>query len=551
MIAAQLDNISIGFGAEPIFEGLSWQIHDDRKVGLVGANGSGKSTLLKLIAGVLTCDQGAIMRRKGLTIGYLAQEPLLDPNNTLWDEVQSASTELAYLEAELTRVEAKLADPQVYGDAKNLTRALELQAKLLKEYTRLGGPSYTGLVRSTLIDLGFAEVNFQLPVTVLSGGEKKLVGLAKLLVTKPNLLLLDEPDNHLDLEGKARLEKIIRTYQGGVVIVSHDRYLLDLVVEDIAEMENGTLTPFTGGYSEYAFEKETHRLRQQQLFQAQQKEINRLEQAAKRLLTWGKVFDNEKFSKRGMNILNRLERMERIDKPFEQRAMRLALKGARSGEKVIEIEHLAKAFPHPADEEKDVEATILAGVDLLIRRGERIGLVGPNGAGKSLLFRLILGQESPSAGEIKIGPSIKVGYYAQQHETLEVHRSLIDNVRNAARFTEEAAVAFLQRFLFTYAQARAPVSHLSGGERSRLQMALLMLAQPNLLLLDEPTNNLDIASIEALEGALDDFEGAVFVISHDRYFLDRVVQRVVELDQGLTQEYLGNYSDYMSKKGAQ
>ena len=546
MISVQIDDISIGFGGEPIIDGLDWQIHDDRIVGLVGANGSGKSTLLKLVAGHLTCDRGTIVRRKGLTIGYLTQEPQFNLHKTLWEEACAASRELAALEAELTRIEARLADPQVYGVEKTLERVLAQQARLLEDYDRLGGPSYEGLVRSTLIDLGFIEADFNLPAGVLSGGQKKLLGLARLLVTRPDLLLLDEPDNHLDLEGKARLEKIIRTYRGAVVIVSHDRYLLDMVVDEIAELENGRLMFFSGSYSEYAFEKELFRQRQQQLFQAQQKEINRLEQAARRLLTWGKVFDNEKFSKRGMNILNRLERMERVNKPAEQRAMRLALRGPRSGDKVVETIGLTKVFRQHAD--GGVKTTVLAGVDLLVRRGERIGLVGPNGAGKSLLFRLVLGQETPSAGEIKIGPSIKIGYYAQQHETLEVQRTLLENVRNNIPLSEESAVAFLQRFLFTYEQARGPVGNLSGGERSRLQMALLMLAQPNLLLLDEPTNNLDITSIEALEGALEEFEGAVLVISHDRYFLDRVVTRVVELEQGISAQYEGNYSDYMSKR---
>ncbi len=541
MITIQIENITIGFGAEPVFENLSWQIHDDRTVGLVGPNGCGKSTLLKIIEGRLVCDRGSVVRRKGLTIGYLAQEPLLDAQKSVWQEAHAASQRLNQLELDLNHIEAALADPQVYMDEKRLTRTLEKQSVLLEEYTRLGGPGYDGLVRSTLIDLGFDENDFCLPISVLSGGQKKLVGLARLLITKPDLILLDEPDNHLDMEGKARLEKVIRAYNGAVVLVSHDRFLLDLVVDEIAELENGLLTFFNGNYSEYSFEKEAQRLRQQQLFQVQQKEIHRLEQAANRLLTWGKVFDNEKFSKRGMNILKRLENIERIDKPYERRAMRLELKSARSGEKVLEINDLSKVFTH--------EKAVLTGLDLLLWRGERVGLVGPNGAGKSLLFRMILGQETPSTGEIKIGPSIRVGYYAQQHETLDPQRSLIENVRKAGRFTEESAVAFLLRFLFTYEQARGPVSNLSGGERSRLQLALLMLVQPNLLLLDEPTNNLDIASIEVLEGALEDFEGSLLVISHDRYFLDRVVERVVEIEQGSNHEYLGNYSDYCLAKG--
>lgn len=543
MIAIQIEDLTIGFGAEPVFSDLCLQLHDDRTVGLVGANGSGKSTLLKLIGDMLQPDDGSIIRRKGLSLGYLAQEPLLNHNHTVWQEAFSSSGRLAELEEALARVEEELGDPAVYGDEKLLARALDRQTRLLDEFTSLGGLSYTGLVRSTLLDLGFSEPDFHLAVSSLSGGQKKLLGLARLLLVRPDFLLLDEPDNHLDLEGKALLEKVVRGYTGGVVIVSHDRYLLDLVVDEIIELENGRLETFTGGYSEYAYEKEMRRARQQQMFQAQQKEIHRLEQAAARLMTWGKVFDNEKFSKRGKNIMARLEHMDRVDRPYQRGAMKLEIQGARSGDKALEITGLSKVFTTAGQ-----ERAILSDVDMLVMRGERVGLVGQNGAGKSLLFRMILGQVEPTRGLIKIGSSIRLGYYAQQHETLDPARTLIENVRNAGRFTEETAVAFLLRFLFTYEQARGPVHNLSGGERSRLQLALLMLSQPNLLLLDEPTNNLDIASIEVLESALEDFNGSVLVISHDRYFLDRVVQRVVELERTST-EYPGNYSDYIQQKG--
>ena len=544
MIAVNLDRVSVTYVSEPVFQNLAWEIHDDRCVGLIGPNGCGKSTLLRLIAGELASDTGFTVRRQGLTIGYLRQEPRLEPGRTVWEETLAASTELARVEAELARIEARLADPGVYGDEKVLTRVLDRQARLLDEYTRLGGPGYEGRVRSTLRCLGFTDADINLPVEALSGGQKKLAGLARLLVTQPDLLLLDEPDNHLDLKGKTFLERFIRGYKGAVIIVSHDRYLLDLVADEIVELEDGRLMHYPGNYSEYAFEKQMRLLRQQQLYQAQQKEITRLEQSARRLLTWGKVYDNEKFSRRGRNILKRLEKMERIERPvLERKRLGLELNGWRGSNKVLEIVDLDKVFPRQPD-----EAISLAGLNLLLWRGERVGMVGPNGAGKSLLFRLILGQETPSGGEIKIGPSVKVGYYAQEHETLDYARTLIDTVRQAAKLSEEGAVRFLGRFLFGYEQARGLVAKLSGGERSRLQMALLMLSDANFLLLDEPTNNLDIPSAEVLENALADFEGTVFVISHDRYLLDRVVNRIVELDGGLLTEYLGGYSDYQTVK---
>ncbi len=546
MIAVTLDRVTFTYIAEPIFEALSWQIHDDRCVGLIGPNGCGKSTLLRLIADELCQDAGLIVRRDGLKIGHLSQEPRLTPGHTVWQEGLSASTELARVEADLARVEAKLADPVVYGDEKKLSKALEQQARLVEAYTHLGGPGYERRVRTTLLGLGFTEADLTLPLEVLSGGQKKLVGLAKLLITQPDVLLLDEPDNHLDLEGKAFLERFIRNYEGAVILVSHDRYMLDLIVDEIVELEQGRLTHYPGNYSEYAFEKQARLMQQQQQYQAQQKEITRLEQAAKRLMTWGKVYDNEKFARRGRNILKRLDKIERVEKPLlERKRMGLELRGWRGSEKVLEITDLDKIFSGPTPQD---ETIILAGLDMLIWRTERVGLVGPNGAGKSLLFRLILGQEPPSGGQIRIGPSVQVGYYAQEHETLDYERTLIDTVRRAGTLSESNAMRFLSRFLFSYEQAQDVIAKLSGGERSRLQLALLMLSNANFLLLDEPTNNLDIASAEVLEDALAEFKGTVLIISHDRYFLDRVVDRIVELDQGTLNEYIGGYSDYQAAK---
>lgn len=547
MIAINLDKVSLTFLIEPLFTELSWEIHDDRSVGLIGPNGAGKSSVLKLLVGEISSDSGYVNRRKGLSIGYLHQEPRLNHENTVLQETLGASSELIQVEDELNQIENLLSDPKVYGDEKALSRTLTKQAGLLEEYSRLGGPSYQNRVRSTLISLGFSQSDLDLPVTILSGGQKKLVGLAKLLITEPDLLLLDEPDNHLDLEGKKFLERTIRDYKGGVIIVSHDRYLLDLVVDEIVELEDGRLTRYPGNYSEYAYDKQLRLLRHEQLFKAQQKEITRLEQAAKRLLTWGKVYDNEKFIRRGRNILKRLDKIERIDQPvLERKRMGLELAGWRGSNKVLEINNLKKVFP-PGDGSHEGKS-MFAGLDLLIWRGERVGLVGPNGAGKSLLFRMILAQEPATRGEIIIGPSVETGYYAQEHDTLDYERTLIDTVRYATACSESDAVAILGRFLFTYDQASEPVASLSGGERSRLQMLLLTLSGPNFLLLDEPTNNLDITSAEVLENALDDFDGTLLVISHDRYFLDRVVTRIVELQDGVLKEFIGNYNDYQEAK---
>ena len=547
MIAVNLDKVSVTYIAEPVFKDLSWEIHDDRVAGLIGPNGCGKSTLLKLILGELSSDGGFISRQPDLSVGYLPQEPDLDPENTIWEEVLASNQALIEIEKGLAQIETRLADPEIYGNERKLANTIDRQARLLEEFTVLGGPGYEGHVRAILRNLGFAEIDFSLPIAVLSGGQKKLVGLAKLLIGQPNMLLLDEPDNHLDLVGKDFLANFIRNYPGCVVIVSHDRYLLDLVVDEIVELEDGRLEVYPGNYSEYAFEKQTRLLRQQQMFQAQQKEITRLEQSAKRLLTWGKVYDNVKFIRRGQNILKRLERIERIDRPvLERKRMGLELSGWRGSDKVLEIIDLEKAFP--ADN-ADAEKVIFTGLQAILWRGQRVGLVGPNGVGKSLLFRLILEQEPASGGRINLGPSVKIGYYAQEHQTLDYTATLIDTIRHASPLSESRAVAFLGRFLFSYEQMRGPVSNLSGGERSRLQMALLMLSGANFLLLDEPTNNLDIPSAEVLEEALNDFEGSVLVISHDRYFLDRVADHIWDLEEIGLGEYTGNYSDYQEQKG--
>lgn len=545
MIAVHLDKVSYSYISEPVFQNLSWEIHDDQIVGLVGPNGCGKSTLLKLITGDLNSDTGFITRKSNLTIGFLTQEPDLDLKNTVWEEVTSAHNELVRVESEINQIEFNLSQPAIYNNERKLTQSLDEHARLLDLFTELGGPGFDGQVKSILRQLGFKDSEFSLSIDVLSGGQKKLVGLAKLLILQPDLLLLDEPDNHLDMYGKDFLVNFIRNYPGGVIIVSHDRYLLDLVVDEIVELEDSILSLYPGNFSEYAFEKKIRLLRQQQIFQAQQKEINRLEQSAKRLLTWGHVYDNEKFIKRGQNILKRIERMDKIVRPtIDRKQMGLEITGWRGSNKVLNVENLYKVF----NTKPGTEMIIFAGLETTIWRGERVGLIGPNGSGKSLLFKMILSEEMPTSGTITLGPSVKIGYYAQEHQTLDYNQTLINTVRYAAPLSEAEAVAFLGRFLFSYDQARGVVSSLSGGERSRLQMALLMLSGANFLLLDEPTNNLDISSAEVLEETLSEFDSTVLIISHDRYLLDQVVNKILEIDEGMLVEFLGNFSEYNEHK---
>jgi ATP-binding cassette subfamily F protein 3 len=561
MISISLSNATLVLGARAIFRDLYWEIQHDQKIGLIGPNGAGKSSLLKLMIGEHRPEPGGgVVRAKGVTLGYLPQHPEFDRERTALDLALEGNPRVAELEAELEIVETRFGLPEVYENAKVLEKALAAQHRLLEEYESLGGAGYPARVRELLRGLGLPDSDLQKPVKLLSGGQKKLVGLARLLLLRPSVLLLDEPDNHLDLPGKAYLEKLIGEYPGAVVLISHDRTLLDAAVTQIAEIEAGQLTTFIGNYTDYILDKEARLAKQEELYQIQQRAIGRMEMALKRYQLWVQVSD--KFASRVRSMQTRLAKVNEMERPtLERRQMGLDLGGWRGSNQVLELVGVSKAFTakHAESVKKTLQSSadstlsavkskpVLRDNSFLIRHGERVGLIGANGAGKSVLLRLILGKETPDAGEIKLGPSVKIGYYAQEHETLDFNLTLIEAVRRAASLTESQAVALLIRYLFTYQQATQKIATLSGGERSRLQLALLVLSGANFLLLDEPTNNLDIAAAEVLENALNDFVGTVLVISHDRYFLDRTVNRIFELENGRLREFMGGYSDYVEK----
>lgn len=542
MISLSLSNVTLVLGARSLFRNLFWEIQHDQKVGLIGPNGAGKSSLLKLITGEYSSEPGGgVVRAKGISIGYLPQQPEINLERTALESALQGNPRVAEVSFLLADIEKMLGEPEVFENPRKLGRMIEQQQKLLEEYDTLGGDHYPSLVRQMLVGLGLSEEEFDKPLSVLSGGQKKLVGLARLLLAKPSVLLLDEPDNHLDLKGKVFLEGLIRDYPGAVVIVSHDRYLLDAAVTHITEIEDGRLTTFEGDYSMYMLDKQERLLRQQRLYSVQQREIHRLETSIKRLALWGKLYDNEKFAHKAQSMQKRLDKMEKIEKPIlERRRMDLQLNGWRGSNKVLEFSGVDKAFD---------TNNLLSDLNFTLWHSERVGLIGPNGSGKSVLLRMILGKELPTTGEIILGPSVRVGYYAQEHETLDFNQTLIDAVRSTAPLSESGAVAFLLRYLFTYQQVNQKICDLSGGERSRLQLALLVLSGANFLLLDEPTNNLDIASAEVLEAALDEFIGTVLVISHDRYFLDEVIDRLFVIEGGCLESYPGNYADYLAAKG--
>jgi ATP-binding cassette subfamily F protein 3 len=538
-----IDHLTITQPDHTVFSELSWAISDRERTGLVGPNGAGKSTLIRAIAGIITPDSGFVHRPRPVRIGYLPQEVTLPPGRTLIETVMSPPPRLAQIEAQLRAIEDQLGDPAVYGDPDRLAAALEDQERALNAYASAGGDRHAGRVRDLLRRLGFMPEDDTLPVESLSGGQKKLIALILLAVEAPEALLLDEPDNHLDLTAKAHLERFIRDYEGAVVIISHDRYLLDEAVTKIAELEDGRLTIYPGTYTAYAEARELRRLRQQQLYVSQQKRVVQIQEAIKRFDMLAKVYEDAGAARKARHRRRMLERMEAngemIDRVRERRLMDLQLEGGRGSQKAIELRGVTMAFD---------DDPLFLDLDLRVEHGERVGLIGPNGAGKSVLFRLILGQLAPVEGQIIVGPGSRIGYYAQEHQTLAgwEGRTPIDLLRDARPMPEDEAVTHLLKFAFAYRQARQPIGTLSGGERARLQLLRLVLMRPNLLLLDEPTNNLDIPSVEVLESALEDFEGAVLAISHDRYFLDRVVDRVVELRDGTLTPFPGGYSDFLA-----
>lgn len=542
MIVAGLSGAGRLYGGRAIFSDITWSIDARARVGLVGQSGAGKTTLMRLLAGVDRPDTGAVTFARGAKVAFLEQEYAGQEERGALAELLAGRQDLAALEAEIEAVEARMADPEVLADAGRFDAVLAEHARLLEAFDRAGGPMVRNQAEGLLRQLGFEDHAWERPMRLLSGGQRKMIGLARCLLQEPDLLLLDEPDNHLDLGRKAKLEAVLREFDGAVVVISHDRYFLDETVTQIAELEiarggEARLRLWEGNYSTYATEKELALLRQQQDYVAQQKEIARLEAAIARFKLWASIVIDERHIKQARNKQRQIDRMDKVERPvLERRKMSLHFRqGERAGAKAIELRDVDRAFG---------DKIVLLDATATVMNGQRVGIVGANGAGKSVLLRLMLGQDEPTGGEVWAGPSVRRGYYAQEHETLDMSQTPIEAVRAVRNMYEGEAVSQLGRFLIPYDAARNPIATLSGGEKSRVQLCRLMLSGANCLLLDEPTNNLDIASCEVLEQALDEFEGTIVVVSHDRYFLDRLVDRIFEVGEGELRVYEGGYSYY-------
>ena len=549
MIVADLTGVTRAHGDRTIFSGITWAIAEGARIGLIGANGTGKSTLLRTIAGVDAPDAGTVARARGVRVAYLEQEQRPRAERTVLEELLAARPDLVAIEEALATIGRRLGDPAVSGDLGVLEAVLAEQDALLHRFDQAGGPRLRNRAEGLLRDLELPQTQWDRPHATLSGGERKLVGLAGCLIADPDLLLLDEPDNHLDLRHKQILEDVLGRFAGALVIVSHDRYLLDDTVDQIAELEPGAergsgarLRIWEGSYSAYITQKEIALRRQQQDYASQQKEIVRLEAAVKRFELWARLVVDERHIKQARNKQRQIDRMEKVERPvLERRRMALAFKPRlRGGAIAVDLRQVSLAIDG---------RPILREIMATVQNGERIGVVGPNGAGKTVLLGLIRGERTPDRGEVWVGPSIELGSYAQHHETLDERWTPIEALRDARPMTEGEAVAKLLKFLIPYAAAQNPIGTLSGGEKSRVQLARLMLAGANCLLLDEPTNNLDIASAEVLEASLDEFPGTVIVVSHDRYFLDRIADRIFAFENGRLRIFEGGYSAYAAAVG--
>jgi ATP-binding cassette subfamily F protein 3 len=536
MALVTLTDVHVAFSGHTVLDGASMSLHDGEIVGLIGPNGSGKTTLLRSAAGSQPLDAGRVDRRKGLRIGFLEQEPVLPEEATVHDAALSAFVELLEVEQRMRDVEHKIARSPA-GERHAL---LERLGCLQERFDLERGYELEGRVGAVLAGVGFSQEEFIRPVSVLSGGERARLALARLLLRDAELLLLDEPTNHLDLAGIEWLEEFLRTrFNGGALVVSHDRLFLDRTVRRILDLEDGRLVEYPGNYSKHAELKAHRRLEQERLYEKQRAFIEKEEQFIRR-------YHAAQRGREARGRQKRLNRIERIEAPKDRKSMSVRFDPLReSAELCFRAEELAKRFG---------EQKLFSGLNLEVYRGDCVGIIGPNGSGKSTLLKLLMEELPPDAGSIQKGRHVHVGYLPQQADILFSRETVLDEVWERNRKLDEVqARSLLGRFLFSGDDAVAKaVSDLSGGERTRLALACLMVERPNLLLLDEPTNHLDIASCEALEEAIEDFEGTVVMVSHDRYLINRLVNKLVALDgRGGSQLIHGNYETYEQRRSRQ
>lgn len=528
-------------GAHLVLDQISFEIQEGEKVALIGRNGSGKSTLMRLLAGLDQPNEGQLAIKKGAKIGYLEQIPSHMDTWTVLDVLSQGLSHLKDYRAEMTELEEKMSDPDTAGNPELLDRVLRKYSSLQERFETEGGYELEASIDKIATGLQIPKSEYGLTFGSLSGGEQTRVALASQLIVQPDLLLLDEPTNHLDLARTEWLEEFLREYPGTCVLISHDRYFLDRVVSKTIELEDGEAFTAYGGYTAFMKDKEERLLQQFADYQEQQKVIKKMKESIKQLEEFGRIGGNEKFFKRAASMRRALERMERVKRPvLERRQADFELNPQdRSGRRVAYFEQVEVSYGNQS---------VLRGASGLIEFGEKIALMGSNGSGKTTLFKVLLRELTPDSGSLEWGSRVDVGYLAQQEEPDNPKETVLQYFQEKAGVEEGEARGILARYLFYGAAVFRSVGQLSGGEWTRLRLALLIHQKPNLLLLDEPTNHLDIASREALEDALQDYAGTILAISHDRYFVNQVSRKVWDLNQGKLTVYHGNYDDFRAKK---
>ncbi len=536
MIELSLNNVMKYFGANLVVKDISFVVQQGERVGIVGRNGSGKTTILKLITGLEKIDGGDISIRKGATLGYLEQMPTYEKDYKVIDILNVAFSNLFNMEEEMKELEEKM--KSVEGN--ELERILKRYSELQYKYEAMGGYEKEEKLSKVSTGLKFSEEFLNKYFHILSGGEKTTVMLGKILLENPDILILDEPTNHLDMEALEWLEEYLREYKGTVLIVSHDRYFLDSVTTKIVEIEDLESITYMGNYTSYINEKEQRLLLELEAYKEQQKKIDSMEESIKRLRDWAIRGDNGKFFRRAASMQKRMEKMEKMDRPVtEKQNMRLNISiNERSGEEVIKVEGGSKAFG---------EKELFKEANMLIRYKEKVAFIGPNGSGKSTLLKILLGEENIDYGKINLGANVKAAYLPQVINFKDNNMTVLNWFREDIEILEGKAREYLAKFMFFGESVFKKVGTLSGGEKSRLLLSKLLFHDVNLLILDEPTNHLDIDSIETLEESLLEFQGTIFFISHDRYFMNKICERIVALEDKKIVNYLGNYEYYKAK----
>ncbi len=535
MILISVQNVKKGFGAHEVLRDVTFSLQKGEKMGLVGVNGCGKTTLMRLLSGEDTPDGGQIHMNRDLRIGYLAQVDDIALTDTVWGAMLRVFEPVIALEKRLHALEGELA-----AHAADEAAALRLSAeyhRLTEQFDRMEGYAYEGEMIGVLGGLGIGRDMYGRTVGTLSGGERTRLSLSKLLLQKPDVLLMDEPTNHLDLAAIEWLQEYLTGYKGTLLIISHDRYFLDHVCTTMGEMLAGRINKFTGNYTEYMKKRTAEFEARMKAYQLQQKEIER-EQA---IIERYRSFNREKSIRAAESRQKRLDKVERLDRPTEESHVRFSFDvRRRMGEDALEVKNLSKTFGGKP---------VFSGVNFKLRAGDRVALIGPNGVGKSTLFKILMNREVPDKGSVRFGTNVDIGYYDQHQQELSPDHTVLDEVWNFFPTMEQSKVrGALGLFLFSGDDVFAKIASLSGGERGRVALTKLMLRKDNLLLLDEPTNHLDMDSREVLEDALYDFPGTILAISHDRYFINRFADRVMVMNEDGMTEYIGNFDDYLEKR---